>query len=225
MIRNVVIILRCLNDLKTIARELKALFEDDEDVALLLKINDQLESKYNELLSILPDDFGDPSSFLRHTHFIKYWLKKNNKNSCSHDIIDILNYDIPKVEESLISHLDRPADFDEELSQKISKLIEAGELDSAIRKTFVVLTERLRKTFCPSEKDKDGKDLINHIFGNRSEIDSGFEDSDKLSLRNLLDGLYGFYRNKWAHSDGEPSTAELDAVTGVVNDLLKKFSS
>ncbi len=225
MLKNVVSVLRCLHDLKSKAREIDTLFEDDEENRLILEVNERFISKYNELQSLLPGDFTDPSSIIRHSAFIKYWLEKNDKESCRHDIIDILNYDIPKFEEALIDYFDRPADFDEELSQKISKLIEVGEWDSAIRKCFVVLTERLRKRYCPTEKGMDGRDLINHIFGNKSSIDTGFEENDKLALRNLLDGLYGFYRNKWAHSDKDPNRAELDSIVSIINDILRNISS
>jgi len=224
MIRNIISIFRCLHDLKSIARELDTLFEDKQEASLLLRVNEQLISKYNELISILPSDFSDPSSFKRHSAFIIKYLKLDKKEPCRHDIVDILNYDIPKLEEALISYFDRPADFDEELSQKISKLIEADEWDSVIRKSFVVLTERLRKRFCPSEKGKDGSELINYIFGNKSTIETGFNHDEKAALRNLLDGLYGFYRNKWAHSDKEPNRAELDSIVYIINDILRNIS-
>jgi len=224
MIRNVVIILRCLNELKSTARELRNLFEDDEDSILLLKVRDQLKAKYDELISLLPKNFVDPSNFLRHTNFLKYYLEKNKKDSCIHDIKDIIDYDIPQMEESLISILDRPEHFDKELSQKITKLIEADELDSVIRKAFVVLTERLRKRYCPTETGKDGSELINLIFGSKSGVDTSFDEKDNLALRNLLDGLYSFYRNKWAHNDGNPSSSELEGIVSIINDILKKIS-
>ena len=99
-------------------------------------------------------------------------------------------------------------------------MIGRHELDSAIRKSFVILTKRIRSKF-EAPSDLDGMNLINSIFGSSGMATSLIPNADRQAWRDLLSGLYGRYRNRYAHSETEASWHEASAIISMVNTLLK----
>ena len=91
-----------------------------------------------------------------------------------------------------------------------------GDDFSITNAAFVVLTDRLRKTF-KARSDHDGRDLVNSIFGNNGLAAPHMEQGDRESMRALLDGLYGVHRNKYAHRDATVEWYEAEATLSMVN--------
>jgi hypothetical protein len=98
-------------------------------------------------------------------------------------------------------------------------LIHGGHYDSAIRKCFVILTDRLRRAF-GIEEQLDGEDLVNKVFGKGGRIPIAIDDGRKQAFRNLIAGFYGVYRNRFAHNDIEPTAAQVDSIVELTNSIL-----
>jgi hypothetical protein len=63
--------------------------------------------------------------------------------------------------------------------------------------------------------------LVNKIFGRDSTLLPSLEAGKKQAYRDLLAGIFGLFRNPYAHNDSIPDLAELDAVIAVVNLYLR----
>ena len=98
-------------------------------------------------------------------------------------------------------------------------LLDGGHFDSAIRKTFVLLTDRLRSAF-GVEQEIDGEDLINLVFGKGGKIPMALDEGKKQALRNLISGFYGVYRNRYAHNDRDASPSDAQAIVEMANQML-----
>jgi hypothetical protein len=200
------------------AVQLFGLFDDAESSELL-----RVQQELGELATKLVDDaeleWGQCGSLGRHLNFLSYYLKRNDKEGCSADIRDILFYDLPATLRSLIAGATEEQFLDEKLRDAVYPLLDGSHYDSAIRKTFVVLTDRLRRAF--GIKDEvDGEDLINSVFGKGGKIPVALDDSKKQALRNLISGFYGVYRNRYAHNDSEAEFADARAIIEMANQIL-----
>ena len=98
-------------------------------------------------------------------------------------------------------------------------LMNGGHFDSAVRKIFVVLTDRLRRAFGVTEPI-DGDDLVNLVFGKGENIPVALDDSQKQAMRNLISGFYGVYRNRFAHNDLEPTLTHARALMEMANTII-----
>lgn len=114
----------------------------------------------------------------------------------------------------------QPAHYDKELLGALSNLLLRREYDSAVRKAFLVLSERLR-TISGAPASIDGEDLVNHVFGQRSPLP--LPDTSRVALRNFLAGAYSIFRNRFSHQDVTPTFAEADAAISAVNWALQEL--
>ena len=110
--------------------------------------------------------------------------------------------------------------LDAQLKAEVSRLLELGELDSAIRKALVILKTRITRRFGLSD-DLDGTALVNKVFGEQSELLPHLNSSDRQAYRNLFSGLFGVVRNKYAHNHIKAEVIEASAVVCSVNLCLK----
>jgi len=210
-----------LEELKKIARKLLISFDYD-NISSLKSALFELEISYEKVIPYLSK--GDPSNFRRHCSFMQHYLDQDDKEHCKQDIIDICTVDIPQIERESY-HYELPKDsYDKELKKKINSLLNQREFDSAIRKGFVILKERMKKKFGTKEKI-DGSDLVNKIFGNKGLVVGYIEEDERQALRNLLDGAYGIFRNKYGHDDVEASWQETEAVISLINWSLIRIDS
>ena len=187
---------------------------------LLLDVK-SLRTLYERLNEMLPDSVKNNCHAARHIKFMEYWLGKNDRRSCISDIGSICDYDIEDLENAFHSWCENPDHYDFELVQSISDLLAHRQVDSAIRKSFVVLKERLCKNFGAS-RDLDGPELVNKIFGKGSTIQS-LSESERQAMRDLLAGLYGVFRNRFAHRNEAPSWSEADAIISMINNVLQEL--
>ena len=200
------------------AVQLFELFED-ANASELLRVQQELDEHATQLLKTADLNWDQCGSLGRHLTFLSYYLKRNDKDSCAADIKDILFYDLPATLRGLISEATEDQYLDEKLRDAVHPLLEGGHYDSAIRKTFVVLTDRLRRAF--GIKDEvDGEDLVNLVFGKGGKIPVVLDDSKKQALRNLVSGFYGVYRNRYAHNDREADFSGARAIIELANQLL-----
>jgi len=200
------------------AIELFNLFEDSEPDELF-RFYGLLVEEVEKLINISGLEWGQCGNLGRHLHFMDYYLKRNDKEGCAADIRDIVFYDLPTALKNLISGATTESHFDQKLRDAVLPLIQGGHYDSAIRKAFIVLTERLRRAFGVTDKI-DGDDLVNLVFGKGGKIPVALEDSKKQSYRNLISGFYGVYRNKYAHHNVEPSLSEAKAILEMANNII-----
>jgi len=209
-----------LDRIKSYASNLKDKFETDADEEALLIEATNLDALHDTLVDMLHSDIANISNFGRHCAWMKKRLKEGRKSACQQDIIDICDHDIPEIERSFKNWLKKPSHMDEELGNKITNLLSHHQYDSVIRKSFVILKNRLLTTFNFENPNVDGQDLVNQLFGKISKYTSHIDPSDRQAIRDLLSGLYGVYRNKYAHNDNEADWHEVDAVVSMVNSIL-----
>jgi hypothetical protein len=172
----------------------------------------------------LPEEVQGRSNLGRHIAFMEHSLARNNRKSCEGDIADICERDITELENAFQAWCSKPDHYDSELALAISDLLMPDHLDSAIRKSFIVLKERLCKRF-GVPRDLDGTDLINRIFGRNSDAVKTLSESERQAMRDLLAGMYGVFRNRFAHSAASPTWAEADAIISMVNHVLQEIAS
>jgi len=200
------------------AVQLFGLFEDAEPDELL-----RVQQELGELATQLVDNAGleweQCGSLGRHLNFLSYYLKRNDKENCTADIKDILFYDLPATLRSLIAGATEEQYLDEKLRDAVYPLLDGGHYDSAIRKTFVVLTDRLRRAFGIKE-ELDGEELINSVFGKGGKMPVTLSESKKQALRNLISGFYGVYRNRYAHNDSEAEFVDARSIIEMANQIL-----
>jgi hypothetical protein len=188
-----------------------------EDLLLDAK---SMHAHYDRLNGMLPEVVQGRSNLARHVGFMEYYLERGDRGRCTADIQEICERDINDLESVFQAWCQSPDHYDTELVAAISDLLAHRQLDSAIRKTFVVLKERLCKCF-QAPRHLDGSDLVNNIFGKKSALLSGLNDAERQAMRDLLAGLYGVFRNRFAHRDEQPSWAEADALISMVNQVLQ----
>jgi len=187
----------------------------------LLGEAENLTALWENLKSVLPKEMRSKSSIERHIGWMKGRLREGSPQKCYADIEDICNYDLPALETGFREWCKSKAHYDSELAEKTTELIARHELDSAVRKAFVILTTRLRSTFEVSD-NADGPELINRIFGKNGRLTAVLDESERHSTRDLLAGLYGVFRNKYAHRDEVIEWFEAEAVLPMINFALKE---
>ena len=185
------------------AIEIFGLFEDAEP-AELIRIQATLAEESDVLLQGSHLEWENCGNLRRHLSFLEHYLSQGDKKSCRGDLEDILFSDLPAALKSLIARSADESRIDQHLKDKVVPLIHGGHYDSAIRKCFVILTDRLRRAF-GIEEQLDGEELVNKVFGKGGRIPSVIDDGRKPAFRNLIAGFYGVYRNRFAHNDIEPT--------------------
>lgn len=205
-------------DLDSKAKRIYFLFEDAPS-SELLPLAESLGSETTKFLEETKIDWSYCGNLGRHLTFLVRNLKKGQKESCLQDIKDIIFFDLPQLFNHLLSLPEDDEEFDPAIKTAIIPLLDGGHYDSAIRKVFVLLTDRIRRKFNVIEQI-DGEDLINKIFGGKNTIKLNINDDKKQSMRNLLSGFYGIFRNKFAHNAVDPKQSEVKAVLEMANAIL-----
>lgn len=202
-----------------IAESIRDKFETGAKAPELLKDCELLEAAYDQLMELLSGAVSE-GNFPRHLWFMQYYLERNTPEECRKDIEDICKLDLPALELAFRDWCTGHQHYDEEFTEKISKLLVGRHLDSAVRKAFVLLKKRLIKTF-DLAADLDGRDLVNQVFGRTGYMVGKISETERESMRNLLDGLFGVFRNVYSHADVEPKWYEVEAVLSMINWVLK----
>ncbi|MEB2346059.1 MAG: hypothetical protein OZ948_15125 [Deltaproteobacteria bacterium] len=125
-----------------------------------------------------------------------------------------------QLRSDLLQWARQPENYDKELVGAIANLLLRREYDSAIRKAFLILTERMRAQF-GAPATVDGEDLVNHAFGKQAS--PSLPEPTRVALRNLFAGVYVLFRNRFSHQHVAPTFAETDAAIGVVNWALHEL--
>ncbi|MFS1473560.1 TIGR02391 family protein [Vibrio lentus] len=192
---------------------------DDADCAELARRVLVFKQELGGFLSISGLDSNQCGSLNRHLHFMEYYLERNKKLNTLSDIRDIVFSDLPALLKQLTVNRNQHTHFDLALRDSVLPLVHGRHYDSAIRKAFIVLTDRLRKCFGITDRI-DGDQLVNAVFGKGGDIVLALDESQKQAYRNLLSGIYGVYRNKFAHNDMTPTLAEVKAVLEMINNII-----
>jgi hypothetical protein len=193
---------------------------DDAEPSELLRIQESLAEEAQRFLNVSGLDWSQCGNLGRHLTFLTRYLKKNDKASCAQDIRDVLFFDLPTGLRNLIARTSDDGHFDQRLKDGVLPLVQGGHYDSAIRKVFVILTDRLRRAFGVRE-EIDGEDLVNLVFGKGGKIPVALDDNKKQAFRNLIAGFYGVYRNSVAHNDIEPDLPQTRAILEMANTIIQ----
>jgi hypothetical protein len=201
------------------ALELFNVFED-ADVTELQRRREELDTQVKRFLNVSGLDWSACYNLDRHLHFLKYWLDCGDKQGCFSDVKDIVFNDLPTALKNLVKSTPQDSHFDQNLRDAVFPLVQGGHYDSAIRKAFIVLSDRLRRAFGVVEEHVDGEALANMVFGKGRKIPVVLDEAKKQCYRNLISGFYGVYRNKFAHYDVVPSLSEVKAILEMVNTII-----
>lgn len=210
--------------LRSYALRVRQMFDAGRSTDELLGDAENLRELHATLREILPKEVRDKSNLGRHLAFMTDFLRKGQPSRCRNDIDEILNLDLPNLESAFREWCRSLAHYDEELAEKIGDLLVRAEYDSAVRKAFVILRTRLKSRFGVPE-ELDGLDLVNRIFGRSGHQSLQLGDPERQAYRDLLAGLYGVFRNRYAHRDDGGSWYEADAVVSMVNCVLKQVET
>ena len=191
----------------------------DADAQELLALQKTLGDECLKLIEVTGLDWNQCGNLARHLTFLKYYLDRNDKDACQGDIKDIVFWDLPTALRNLSDSTDEYQHYDQRLRDGVAPLISGQHYDSAMRKIFVLLTDRLRRAFGVAE-EIDGDDLINLVFGRGGKIPVALDEPKKQAMRNLISGFYGVYRNRIAHNDVEPGLARTKAILEMANTII-----
>ncbi len=200
------------------AIELFNIFEDSE-APELLRMQESLAEEAQRLLNVSGLEWGHCGNLGRHLTFLHRYLKAGDKASCSQDAKDIVFFDLPATLRNLVAQSSDDTHFDQKLKDGVLPLVNGGHYDSAVRKVFVLLTERLRRAFGVVD-ELDGEDLVNLVFGKGGKIPVALDEPKKQAMRNLISGFYGVYRNRFAHNDVLPDLAQTRAIIEMGNTII-----
>jgi Protein of unknown function (Hypoth_ymh) len=206
---------RELDDLMEIASLIDQKFEAERDAAELLIDARFLYKRIENLKQMMPEGTSIGSG-LRHAGWMIHWLERSDKRSCRQDITDILSTDLPAARNSLKKWANELTYLDVGLREELSPLIRFKEFDSAIRKAFVVLKDRICEKF-ELDKIEDGQKLVNKLFSPDGPAIDGIENQSRQAYRDLYAGMFGLMRNRYAHNNVQATLTELDAVISAVN--------
>lgn len=212
-------VMREIEETAATASILKEKFEAERPAAELLLDAKMLARRIDAIDAILPEK-RMAGSARRHAGFLIHYLEKGNTTSCSQDIVDICDHDLPAIVKHVRNWSNKMAYVDVDLRAGLSPLVRSREFDSAIRKAFVILKTRLCNKF-DIDESIDGPALVNKIFGKDSTLLSNLDAGERQAYRDLLSGMFGLLRNRYAHNDSRPDLAELDAVIANVNLCLR----
>lgn len=212
-------VMREVEETAATAAILREKFEAERPAAELLLDARMLRRRIDGIELMLPEK-GMVGSARRHAGFLIHYLEKGSTTSCAQDIVDICDHDLPAMVKHVRNWSNKMAYVDVDLRAGLSPLVRAREFDSAIRKAFVILKTRLCNKFGVDESI-DGPALVNRIFGKDSTVLPGLDSGERQAYRDLLAGMFGLLRNRYAHNDSSPDLAELDAVIANVNLCLR----
>ncbi len=189
----------------------------------LLLDSKNLKQIYDSLNEMLPAEIRETGYCGQHIAYMVYHLERDSIERCRGDIDNICKLDIKYIEDAFRRWHAKQDHYDKELTLGVSSLVLRHELDSAVRKAFVILKTRLMKHFNAPD-NLDGAELVNHIFGKKGSPGLPIDDSKKQAFRDLLAGLYGVFRHNYAHNDSNPSWGETEAVLSMINFILKRLN-
>lgn len=212
-----------IRKLRKNAFRLREKFIEGEPINVLRSHFEILEETFNELTNDISPEFKPISELGRHIYWTGRNLSDGKPDSCIHDVIQICDTDIDAFEDSYIQYQQRLF-LNKDIPDSILKLLAEENNDSAVRKAFIILTEKLRSKF-NIPQNTDGKDLINSIFGKSGQASIAMPSDHRESLRDLLSGMYGVFRNRYMHSNQVEWSYEADIIVGMINILIYRIDS
>jgi hypothetical protein len=148
------------------AKNLQEKFDRACAAGELLPGAESLSQRLTAVIQQLPDS-AMAGSCPRHLSWMLRELGKGHAHTCRSDIDDLVRSDIPGTIEQIEKWARDMAYMDTELRGAVVTLIRTRQFDSAIRKAFLILTERLRSTYS-LPVGIDGEGLVNLVFGKDS---------------------------------------------------------
>lgn len=203
-----------------------------EEYDALFPLAKTAEGVCQDVVNTLPPEVTAGTRMLEHCGWVMYWIGKRDKSWTASNLADAQS-DLKQLDESFRRWCGSAAHFDHELHEAIRILVAQREFDSAERKAFVILKERLVNVCCMLDTAKtgvtqlDGEALVNRVFGASGCAVTRMADrpSEREALRNLLAGLYGTFRNMVDHHDVKVSWEEAEAVISMINWALLRLSA
>lgn len=207
------------DNVRSVAGRMKEKFLAGATPEDILADRDIVETAYKQLDKLLPPEV-DRGDFERHLNWIQYWMGQNKPESCRRDVESLCDFDLPHLERGFRDWAASHTHYDAEFAAQVGPLLRDRHLDSAVRKAFVILKERMVTIF-GLPHNLDGTDLVNAVFGRKGKVAEQVPPEEQQAVRNLLDGLYGVFRNLYGHRNVEPEWYETETILSGVNWTLK----
>jgi hypothetical protein len=159
-----------------------------------------------------------------------YQGEKNRRCTLLGKAYEAVDTDFNSPDLSFIRHLTPLADItnlDSEIKQRCLPILGAGSndpklWDSVVRTAGVLLEERLRSVGGIVDTSRTGRDLVNDVFGNRGTLIAKIpNDSERLGYRDMYAGIFGLFRNPYAHRLLDPTPEDGGSFLIFINLLLK----
>ena len=186
-----------------------------------------LENAVRRFLSALPSEVDESlrdsdRGLLRHLYWINRRVGEGLPGACAGDASDIAAQDIPEVLRRFDAWYERQSPVDPDLAERVEPLISEGQLDSALRLTWVFFKTRMVEMFGVPD-NLDGAQLFTELFSARGKTAEILTNSEKEAYFNLFRGLYVLSRNPVGHNDVKPDPEEFQAVLSIINSVLVKI--
>lgn len=188
-----------------------------------------LRSHVGALTSALPDDVLDElKAFPRHVEKDLGWLddglRRPNLGTAHGAVDDILERRGPLIWRQFEGWCDRHSASDSELDQKVERLLNIGQADSALRKAWAVFGSRLRDKFGLPD-GIDGDALAVKIFGPEGATEGRLPGPEREGYLQLLKGLYALHRNDVVHKDEPSDIGATEAILILLGGVLVRMDS
>jgi hypothetical protein len=213
-------IVREIERVQDFAARLRSKFNAGAPPEELLIYAGNLTALVESLKTSLPKDMPAPTSLNRHLAWLDKRLREGKPDQCESDIVDICDRDLPALMQAFQEWQKNNTYRDQELFEKVAPLMDTQQYDSAVRKSFVILKERLVSRFGLA-KNLDGVRLATAAFGPTGPLAGKVEAKELDALRTLTTAMYATFRNRYGHHDLKATSFETEAVVVMVNWLLK----
>ncbi len=188
-----------------------------------------LRSRVEALRATLPDEVLDELiSLPKHIGSDLSWLddglRRPNLSTAMGAVVDIVERRGPRVWQTFEAWCDRHTATDAELEQKIERLLNIGETDSAVRKAWAVFKSRVVRRF-DLPTGIDGDRLAVAVFGAEGATAGGLPGPEREGYLQLVKGLYALHRNEIVHNDVAADVGATEAVLALLSGLLVRLDS
>ena len=175
-----------------------------------------LRARIEALKTSLPDEVLDelrasPKLIESDLFWLDDGLRRPNLDTARGAIVDVVERRGPLIWQRFDAWCDRNTARDNDLSQKVERLLNIGQADSAVRKAWAVFKSRLTQKF-GLPHDIDGEKLAAKVFGPDGETKALLPGPEREGYLRLVQGLYSLHRNEIVHNDVSADVGSTEAL-------------
>lgn len=218
--------LDCMNEALTLRQQLVG-EQGTDALATLREGAASLRARVEALKICLPDDVLDelkaqPRQIEGDLAWLDDGLRRPNLNTARGAVIDIVERRGPQIWRSFDDWCDANTRQDAEFHQRVERLLNIGQADSAVRKAWAVFKSRVTRQFdLPS--DIDGEKLATRLFGGEGATKPLLPGPEREGYLRLVQGLYALHRNEIVHNDISADLGATEALLVLLSGILVRL--